>query len=141
MLGIIFSIIAGLAINIQNGLNNRLSSKIGLWETTVVVHGVGFIFGLVLTYFIGQGNYGRIWEVDRVNLLGGSLGVVIVYSIMMGINYLGASYSTIIMLVTQLIVAMLMDRFGLFGLARLPFKANNFLGLVIIGLGIVIFKL
>lgn len=141
MLGLIFSVIAGLAINIQNGFNSRLSSKIGLLETTVVVHGVGLIFGFIVTLFLGRGDYSKIVEVNKLSLTGGAIGVVIVYSIMMGINKLGATYSTIIMMITQLLVALAMDQFGLFGLNKIPFKANNFIGLAIIIVGIIIFKL
>lgn len=141
MLGIIFSIIAGIVVSVQSVFNTRVGDKIGLVETTVVVHLVGLIFGLIVTFFLGSGDFKRIGEVNKLYLLGGVFGVIIVYTVMQGINLLGASYSGAIMLVTQLVVASLIDIFGLFGNQKIDFDSSKFLGIIIMIVGIVIFKL
>lgn len=93
MLGIIFSIIAGVAMSFQGVFNTRLGEKIGLWETNVIVQGTGLILTFIILLFVGNGNFKNIKEANKLYLLGGALGVVIIYTVMKGISELGPTYS------------------------------------------------
>jgi transporter family-2 protein len=68
-------------------------------------------------------------------------GVIIVYSSMVGIILLGAAFSTSVMLIAQLIVATAIDAFGLFGASRIEFDFTKLLGVLIMIIGIIVFKL
>ena len=56
MLGLIMSIIAGAAMSIQGVWNTRLSEKIGLFESNVMVQGTAFLLGLLVMFFFGKGS-------------------------------------------------------------------------------------
>ncbi|SCL88255.1 DMT family transporter [Sporanaerobacter sp. PP17-6a] len=141
MVGILFSLLTGILVSLQVVFNNRVSDKIGLWETTVIVHAVGLIFGIILMAVLGDGNLGKIGEVKKLYLIGGMFGVIIVYSSMVGIILLGAAFSTSVMLIAQLIVATAIDAFGLFGASRIEFDFTKLLGVLIMIIGIIVFKL
>lgn len=140
MVGVLFSLLAGVLVSMQNAFNTRVSDKIGNIETAAVVHAVGFIAATIFVLLAGDGNIRKIGEVNKLYLLGGVFGVCIVFSSMKGFVLLGASYAVILMLISQLIVAMCIDKYGLFGAARVEMDFTKYLGIAVIIVGIVIFK-
>ncbi|KAJ53079.1 transporter family-2 protein [Clostridium tetanomorphum] len=140
MLGIIFSIIAGVAMSFQGVFNTRLGEKIGLWETNVIVQGTGLILTFIILLFVGNGNFKNIKEANKLYLLGGALGVVIIYTVMKGISELGPTYSIATILVAQLTSAAIIDAFGLFGSEQIKFGWIKLIGIAVMIIGIIIFK-
>lgn len=141
MKGILFSIAAGLFISLQSVFNTRLSEKIGFWETNTFVHGSGLVITFIIMLAVGSGGYKRIGEANKLYLLGGLLGVLILFSVMNAISALGATYSVAILLITQLIVATIIDSLGLFDTPIIKFDITKFLGIAIMIAGIVVFKI
>ncbi len=141
MKGIFFSIAAGLFISLQGVFNTRLGEKLGFWETNTFVHGSGFALTLILMLIYGTGSFAGLGEVNRIYLMGGVLGVMIIFSVMNAISALGATYCIAILLVTQLVAATVIDSFGLFGSPVIKFDITKLLGLVIMAVGIIVYKL
>jgi transporter family-2 protein len=139
-LGLIFSIIAGICMSLQGVFNTRASEKIGLWETNVLVQGSGLILTLIILLIVGNGNFKAIKEVNKLYLLGGILGSIIIFSVMQGITKLGPTYSIATILVAQLLAAGLIDSFGIFGANQVKFTLSKFIGVGTMIAGIVIFK-
>jgi transporter family-2 protein len=140
MFGLISSIIAGITMSLQGVFNTRLGEKIGLWETNVVVQGIGFILTLGILFFAGNGNFKNLSSTNKLYLLGGPLGVIIIFTVMNGIQQLGATYAISAILVSQLLAAGLIDAFGLFGSKKIHFGTNEIFGIVIIITGIIVFQ-
>ncbi|GAA0079246.1 DMT family transporter [Clostridium sp. CTA-5] len=140
MMGIIFAIVSGIAMSLQGVLNTRLGEKIGLWETNVIVQLTGLIITLLITFFYGKGSYTSIKETNKVYLLGGLLGVIIIFTVMKSIGMMGTTCGIGIILVAQLLSAAIIDAFGLFGSEKIKFSLHEFLGVAIMILGIIIFK-
>jgi transporter family-2 protein len=140
MLGIIVSIIAGVAMSLQGVFNTRLGEKIGTYETNVIVQGTGLILGIIALLVAGNGNFRNIKDANKLYLLGGALGVIIIVTVMMGIKSLGPTCSISIILVAQLTAAALIDAFGLFDSTKISFGTNKVIGVIIMIAGILIFK-
>ncbi|MFL0270059.1 DMT family transporter [Candidatus Clostridium radicumherbarum] len=140
MLGVIFSIIAGVAMSLQGVFNTRLSDKIGTWETNVFVQATGLILCLIVFLIAGNGSFKDIKGVNRLYLLGGLLGVVIIFTVMMGIKNLGPTCSISIILVAQLTAAAIIDALGLFDSEKIVFGTTKIIGVVIMMAGIIIFR-
>ncbi len=140
-MGVLFSILAGIFITLQAVFNANVSSKIGDMETNVLVHGVGFIFAFFAMLFLGKGSFKAIGEVKPIYLFGGLIGVGIIYTVNKGITLLGATYASSIFLVSQILLSVIIDYKGLFGMERLEFNSMNIVGLVVMLLGLLIFKL
>ncbi|MFZ5969212.1 MAG: DMT family transporter [Bacillota bacterium] len=141
MLGIVYSIIAGVFICLQSIFNTRAGEKIGLWQTITIVHITGLIASLLLLAFTREGSFGSLHAVNKWYLLAGVFGVIIVSSVMKGITLLGPTLSVAILMVTQLIAALMVDTFGLFESHRVDFHFTKPLGVGIMIAGIIIFKL
>lgn len=141
MKGIIFSIAAGLFISLQGVFSTRMGEKIGFWETNTFIHASGLAFTLIMLLAVGSGSFSKLREVNKLYMLGGVLGVLILFSVMNAIAALGATYTVAILLVTQLIAATIIDSFGLFGSPIIRFDITKFLGIAIMIAGIIVFKL
>lgn len=140
LLGIIFSIIAGVAMSLQGVFNTRLGDKIGTWETNVFVQATGLALCALVFIIAGNGSFKNIKEVNKLYLLGGLLGVVIIFTVMMGIKSLGPTCSISIILVAQLTAAAIIDAFGLFDSTKIVFGTTKIVGVLVMIAGIIIFK-
>ena len=140
MFGIIFAIISGISMSIQGVFNTKLSEKIGLWETTVLVQGIALICSIIISLFIRNGSYANLKNTNKYYLIGGVLGVVVTYTVVKSVSLMGATLGIGIILIAQLLAAAIIDAFGLFGSDKIKFTLNNFIGIAIMIIGIVIFK-
>ncbi|WP_291634431.1 DMT family transporter [Clostridium sp.] len=127
-------------MSLQGVFNTRVSEKIGLWETNVFVQGTGLILTLIILLIAGNGNFKAIKEVNKLYLLGGVLGAIIIFSVMIGISNMGPTCSIAIILVSQLLAAGIIDRFGMFGAQQIKFALSKFIGIGIMIVGIIVFK-
>lgn len=140
MLGIIYAIVSGISMSLQGVFNTRLGEKIGTWETNVLVQLIGLILTVIITAFAGKGNFKELNNANKLYLLGGVLGVVIIFTVMMSIGSLGTTYAIGVILISQIIAAAIIDYFGLFGTEKLNFTLKDFLGVAIMIIGIIVFK-
>lgn len=140
IIGVFYSLLAGMIIATQNVFSTRISEKIGMWETTAVVHLVGLVFALIMAYIFGKGSYGEIPQVDKVYFLAGILGVMIIFSVTMGVSSLGASFSISLIIIGQLLFSTVIDSLGLFGSDRMNLDYTKILGIIIMIMGLVVFK-
>ncbi|MBI6872886.1 DMT family transporter [Clostridium aciditolerans] len=140
MLGIITSLIAGICMSFQGVFNTRLSEKVGLWETNVIVQASGLLLTVIAVLIFGTGGFKNIKNCNKLYLLGGALGVIIIYTVMQGIKSLGPTCSISIILVAQLTSAAIIDAFGLFDSTQVKFGMTKIIGVIIMIVGILIFK-
>ena len=140
MFGVICSILAGLFMSLQGVFNTRVSEKIGSWETNTIVQGSGLALTLIILFFAGNGNIKKVTEVNKLYLLGGFIGVFIIFTVMAGIKSLGPTCSIVIILIAQLLSASVIDIFGLFDTKPLCFHFSKIIGIVVMIAGIIIFK-
>ena len=127
-------------MSLQGVFNTRVSEKIGLWETNVFVQGTGLILTLIILLIAGNGNFKAIKEVNKLYLLGGALGAIIIFTVMKGISSMGPTCSIAIILVAQLLAAGIIDSFGMFGATQIKFALSKFIGIGIMIVGIIVFK-
>ena len=141
MIGIICSILAGIFMSLQGVFNTRVSQKIGSWETNTLVQGSGLMLTLVILFFAGNGSFKKIKDVNCLYLVGGFIGVFIIFTVMKGIQSLGPTYSIAIILVAQLLSGICIEVFGFFDTTPIVFHFSKILGVLLMIAGIVLFKL
>lgn len=140
MMSILFAIISGIAMSIQGIFNTRLSEKIGLWETNVIVQATALVITLLISVFLKKFGYKNITNVNKLYLLGGVLGVIIIFTVMKSMSAMGATTSVSIILISQLLSAALIDAFALFDTQKISFGFKEILGVLIMICGIIVFK-
>ena len=141
LLGIVLSIIAGMAMSVQGVMNTRLGEGIGNMEANAFVQGTAFALAMIALLFWRQGSFSALGSVSRLYWLGGALGLVITLTVMLGIKSLGTTVAISIILMSQLLVAALLDAFGLMGREKIAFGWNKFVGLAVMCGGMLLFKL
>ena len=139
-MGYIWSIIAGAAMSIHGVMNTRLSEKIGLYESNAFVQGTAFILSLVAVWIAGKGNFRVIGEVNKLYLFGGALGLVITVTVMLGMGKLTPAIAVSTILISQLLVAAIIDAFGIMGTEKVAFGWNKYVGLALMIGGMILFK-
>ena len=73
-------------------------------------------------------------------LLGGAIGAFITYTVIKAMELMGPAKAVLLIVVAQLLVAYVIELFGLFGAEKQPFEWRKAIGMAIAIAGIVIFK-
>ena len=141
LLGIVFSIAAGIAMSVQGVMNTRLGEGIGSMEANAFVQGTAFALALIALIFWRQGSFTALGSVNKLYWLGGVLGIVITLTVMLGIKSLGTTVAVSVILISQLLVAALIDAFGLMGSEKLAFGWNKYVGIAVMCGGMLLFRL
>ena len=141
MIGFIMSIIAGATMSIQGVMNTRLSEKIGLYESNAFVQGTAFILSVIAVFILGKGQFSQILEVNKLYWLGGVLGLIITITVMLAIGDLSPTVAISVILISQLLVAALIDAFGLLGAEKVAFHWNKYVGVALMIAGVIAFKI
>ena len=138
--GIIFSIIAGMAMSVQGVMNTRLGEGIGNMEANAFVQGTAFALALIVLIFWRQGSFTALGQVNKLYWLGGVLGIVITLTVMLGIKSLGTTLAISVILISQLLIAAVIDAFGLMGSEKIAFGWSKYVGLALMTGGMLLFK-
>ncbi len=140
MFGFIIAAVAGAAMSIQGVFNTRLSDKIGLFESNTIVQGSAFILALLAMFIFGSGNIKEALAVNKLYLTGGAIGFIITVTVMLAISKLNPTLAISTILIAQLLVAALIDAFGLFGAEKIPFTFTKYIGIGLMIAGVLVFK-
>jgi transporter family-2 protein len=131
---------AGCLVGMQAPINSRLGKTIG----TVQAASFSFLAGtVVLTLIVvfvhgGFANFTRIGRVPWWSLIGGLLGAVYVTIALVAVRTLGASGITAAVICGNLAMAVVIDRFGLFGVTRQTIGLQRVIGLVLLAAGVLL---
>lgn len=121
---------------VQGSMNSAVSKTIGLSESTFTVHfSATVIMIIILILGISRGDWSNYSRIPWYYYLGGLIGVVITYTVVISIPKLGAAVATTAIIVGQVLTACMVDHFGFFGLEKMPFTWLKFLGLIFLSIG------
>ncbi|MGI6038081.1 MAG: DMT family transporter [Limnochordia bacterium] len=128
---------AGALMAIQGTFNSSLGKVIGFLESIFIVQLTGFALVSILLYLLqlGDGDLGKAGEAPWYLFLGGVIGVVIVYGVVVAIDKVGVTAATTAIIVGQVSTAAIVDHWGLFGLEQVPFTWLKFLGFILLVIG------
>ena len=140
MFGILMAILSGAAMSLQGVMNTRLSEKIGLLESNSFVQGTAFVLSLIAMLAFGKGNFSRISSVSWPYLLGGALGLFITVGVMVSIRELNATVAISIILISQILLAALIDAFGWMGSEKIPFGWQKYVAIALMISSVILFK-
>ena len=91
--------------------------------------------------FTGRDSVGALWQVEnKYTLLGGIIGAFITITVIQSMGSLGPAKAAMLIVISQLAVAYIIELFGLFGVEKVDFQWRRLLGMAIAIVGIVIFK-
>jgi len=141
MWGIIIALISGALMSIQGVFNTEVTKSSSMWAANSWVQFTAFIICIGAWFITDKSSLLKIFQVDhKYMLLGGVIGAFITFTVIKSMAQLGPAQAVMIIVISQLIVAYLIEVFGMFGVEKVAFQWNKLLGtLVAIG-GIILFK-
>ncbi len=140
MIGFSLAILAGILISLQSVFNTKVNEIVGQWLTTACVLGIGLISSVLFHIITEKSISVNFYTANYLFYISGLFGIGLIICIMGAIKSLGPAYTVLISLITQLVVALCVDTFGLFGMERVPIQINKLIGIGLLIVGVGIFK-
>lgn len=142
MWGLLIAMLSGALMSIQGVFNAGVTKQTSLWLTASFVQVTAFAVCVAAWFVTGrESSVGELFKIDgKYMLLGGVIGAFITITVVQSMNSLGPARAALLIVVAQLLVAYLIELFGLFGVEKAPFEWKKVIGMVIAIVGIVIFK-
>ena len=131
---------AGIFVGLQAPINARLGKEVGSLQAATVSFTVGLLV-LVIVASLFSGGLSGIANVGKAPwwaLVGGALGAFYVAVALVTVRTLGLSALTAIAVTGQLTIAVIVDRFGLLGIAKQHVGAPRIVGVVLLLAGVVL---
>ncbi len=141
MWGFFAALISGALMSIQGVFNTEVTKQSSLWVSTGWVQLSAFAVCVLAWLFTGRESISALWQVDnKYTLLGGVIGAFITITVIQSMGALGPARAAMLIVVSQLTVAYVIELFGMFGTDRQPFEWRKLVGMAVAIIGIVIFK-
>lgn len=142
MLGMLLSILSGALMSIQGVFNTGVTKQSSIWVASGFVQFSALLVCVAAWFFTGrQGTVASLFAIDnKYMLLGGAMGAFITYTVIKGVEILGPAKANMFIIVTQLLVAYLIELFGLFGTQKASFDMSKLVGMVLLIAGVIVFK-
>lgn len=142
MWGFVIALISGALMSIQGVLNTEVTKQTSIWVSAGWVQLTAFLTCLLLWFFADKSPVGAIMQVHPWYMLaGGIIGAFITYTVIKSMDGLGPAKATLLIVITQIVVAYGIELFGLFGVDKAPFEWKKLIGALIAIAGIVVFRL
>ena len=141
MLGFFAALLSGALMSIQGVFNTEVTKQTSLWVSAGWVQLSAFAVCVLAWLFTGRESVSALWQVEnKYTLLGGVIGAFITITVIRSMGSLGPARAAMLIVISQLIVAYVIDLMGMFGTERQPFEWRKVLGMAVAIVGIVIFK-
>lgn len=142
MLGILIAILSGALMSVQGVFNTQVTKQSGIWVANAFVQFTALVVCLAVWFFSAdRASFASLLKVEpKYMLLGGAIGTFITYTVIKSMEQLGPARSVMFIVVSQVILAYVIEIFGFFGVEKQPFEMKKLLGAGVMIAGIVIFK-
>lgn len=142
MTGFLIALISGALMSVQGVFNTQVTKTTGMWVSNAWVQFSAFVLCFLVWLITGRDSIAAIAKVEpRYVLLGGVIGAGITWTVIKSMEQLGPAKAALIIVVSQLIVAYLIELFGLFGVEKEPLEWKKIGGMVLALIGVAVFQL
>ena len=141
-MGIITAIISGALMSLQGVFNEGVTKQTSIWVSASFVQLTAFIVCILAWFFTGRdGSFASLFSIqNKYMLLGGIMGALITYTVIRSMSSLGPAEAVMIIVTAQILVAYLIELFGLFGVEKVNFQWSKLIGVTLAIGGIILFK-
>ena len=141
-MAILIAVISGALMSLQGVFNEGVTKQTSIWVSASFVQLTAFLFCIIVWFFTGRdGSFSSLFTINnKYMLLGGIMGALITYTVIKSVAGLGPAQAVMIIVTAQILVAYLIELFGLFGVERANFEWSKLLGVALAIGGIILFK-
>ena len=141
MIGFLIALISGALMSVQGVFNTQVTKASGIWAASAFVQFTALLVCLGAWFLTEKNSLMQVFQVQpKYMLLGGAIGAFITYTVIKSMELLGPAKAVMLIVIAQLIVAYIIELFGMFGAEKQPWDWRKALGMAIAIVGIVIFK-
>ena len=120
MWGFLVALISGALMSVQGVFNTEVTKQTSLWVSTGWVQLSAFVVCVAAWLFTGRQSIGALWQIEnKYTLLGGVIGAFITITVIQSMGALGPAKAAMLIVISQLIVAYVIELFGMFGAREL----------------------
>mgnify|MGYP000101607621 CR=1 FL=1 len=141
MVGIIFAVLSGFFIALQNVFNATIGTEVSIWSTAMITQAVGGAGALLIYLFKKDEEFRGIRQVKPLYLFGGSFGALVVASSVIAVSYIGAAVTNASILLGQLGIVVLIETFGFFNMNKQPIARKQIIGLAVMMIGAILISI
>lgn len=141
MAGLFIALISGALMSVQGVFNTQVTRASGIWAANCFVQFSAFLVCLAAWGCAERSPLKAVLMVQpRYMLLGGMIGAFITYTVIRGMDLLGPARAVMLIVVSQLLVAYVIELFGMFGVPKAEWEWRKAVGMAVAIVGVVIFK-
>ena len=141
MAGILTALLSGALMSIQGVFNTEVTKQTSTWLAAGWVQISAFVVCLAAWCITGREPIGDLFRVKPwYLLLGGAIGAFITITVIWSMAGLGPAKAAMLIVISQLAAAWLIELFGLFGMEKTDFTVRKLLGMAVAVVGIVVFQ-
>ena len=132
---ILIGLAGGMAIGLQGPLSSMITQKLGSLESVFIIHIGGAIAALIPMLFFGS-KLGQWKSVPWYALIAGAFGLIVISAMGYMIPRIGAAGALITLMAGQILVASILDHFGLLGMAPRAIDLQRIIGFGVVMVGV-----
>ena len=141
MIGFFIAMLSGALMSVQGVFNTKLTESTSLWVANAFVQFTAFLLCIAAWLVIDRSSMRSLFNVEpKYFLLGGVMGAFITLTVIKSMDSLGPAKAVMLIVIAQLVVAYLIELFGLFGVEKQPFVWRKAIGALVAIAGFVVFK-
>ena len=141
MFGILIALLSGALMSIQGVFNTQVTKQTDLWVSTGWVQLSAFAVCIAAWLFTGRSSISALLDVSpKYMLLGGVICAFITVTVIQSMSALGPARSVMLIVISQLIIAYVIELLGMFGVDKQPLEWRKVIGMAVSIVGIIIFK-
>lgn len=134
---VLLTALTGGLVALQAPINSVLGRAIGTWQAAFVSFAIGTV-ALAMIAALATGGLSQIAGIRHVSVIyltGGLLGAAYITSVLVTVRTLGLGGVTAATIAGQLAISVVVDHFGLLGVAKQPISAAKVAGVVLLSIG------
>ncbi|MBD5465620.1 MAG: DMT family transporter [Lachnospiraceae bacterium] len=141
MIGFFIALISGALMSIQGVFNTEVTKNSSIWVANVFVQLTAFLVCAAAWIVSDRTSFQTLAKIEpKYMLLGGAIGAFITYTVIKSMDMLGPAKAVMVIVVAQLLVAYVIELFGMFGVEKVGFDWKKAVGMAIAIAGIILFK-
>ena len=141
MTGFLIALLSGALMSVQGVFNTQVTKTTGMWVSNGWVQFSAFLLCAEAWLIDGRDSIGNLWKVEpKYVLLGGVIGAGITWTVIKSMEALGPAKAALLIVISQLIVAYVIELLGLFGVDKEPLEIRKIIGMSIALIGVAIFQ-
>lgn len=128
-------------MSVQGVFNTKVTENSSLWAANAFVQFTAFLVCLAAWLLTDRTSFKDVISVEpKYFLLGGVMGAFITLTVIKSMDALGPAKAVMLIVISQLIIAYLIELLGFFGVEKQPFSWRKVIGALMAIAGFIVFK-